>query len=118
MLTAAKTGRRIIVDIGGEWCGWCIYLDKYFFQNPELAKIRDNNFVWIKVNFSEENENTAFLAPYPEPKGYPHLYVLDAGGKLIQSQDTSELVAPNGYDLAKFTDFLERWSPTAAGDAH
>src|SRR5438132_12080316 len=62
--TAKKDGKRIIIDLGGEWCGWCVYMDKFFVQNPELAKIRDDNFVWVKVNYSDENENKAFLSSY------------------------------------------------------
>ncbi len=112
--TAARTSKRVILDVGGEWCGWCVYMDKFFFQNPALAKLRDDNFVWVKVNFSDENENRAFLAQYPVPTGYPHLYILDGSGKLIQSQDTSYLEAGNGYNIKKFRAFLKRWSPVPA----
>lgn len=110
--TATKTGKRIILDVGGEWCGWCVYMDKFFFQNPELDKLRTDNYVWLKVNMGPENENTAFLSAYPEREGYPHLYVLDTDGKLLQSQDTSPLEAGKGYDLAKFTAFLRKWAPS------
>lgn len=109
--TAAKSGKHIILDVGGEWCGWCVYMDKFIAQNPTLARLRDNNFVWVKVNYSEENENPEFLSAYPAATGYPHLYVLDETGKLLQSQDTSVLEKGDGYDLSKFTAFLTKWSP-------
>ena len=109
--TAAKSGKHIILDIGGEWCGWCVYMDKFFYLNPKLAKLRDDNFVWVKVNYSEENENRAFLASYPKRPGYPHLFVLDETGKLIQSQDTWPLESGEGYSAAKFTEFLKKWGP-------
>lgn len=96
MAAAQKHGRRIILDVGGEWCHWCRTIDQYFSANPDLAKLRDDNFVWMKVNMSEENENKAFLSTYPEIKGYPHLFVLDSDGKFLHSQDTTplELVIP------------------------
>ena len=109
--TASKNGKHIILDVGGEWCGWCVYMDKFFFENPSLAKIRENNFVWVKVNYSEENENKTFLAPYPEPLAFPHLYILDATGKLLHSHDTADLEMGKGYNLIKFTRFLKAWSP-------
>jgi thiol:disulfide interchange protein len=109
--TAAKTRRNIVLDVGGEWCGWCVYMDKFFFNNPDLAKLRDENFVWVKVNFSPENKNETFLAAYPERAGYPHLYVLDASGKLLQSQDTSELEEGKGYNHDRFAEFLKKWGP-------
>ena len=108
---AAKDSKRIILDVGGEWCGWCVYMDKFIVQNPELAKIRDDNFVWVKVNYSPANENPTFLSPYPQPAGFPHLYVLDEKGKLLYSEDTSLLEKGEEYDLAKFTKFLKTWSP-------
>ena len=111
-IKAAATGNKnIIIDLGGEWCGWCVFMDKFFVQNPELAKIRDDNFVWVKVNYSEENKNTAFLAAYPAAAGYPHLYVLDQTGKLLHSEDTSVLEMGKGYDPVKFAEFLKEWSP-------
>ncbi len=114
---ASKTGKRIILDVGGEWCHWCVYMDKFFSENADLAKLRDDNYIWVKINFSEENENKPFLAAYPEPAGFPHLYVLDAAGKLLRSQDTSPLEAGSGYDLAKFTEFLKTWAPAVTDNA-
>ncbi len=111
IVTAAKDGKRIILDVGGEWCGWCVYMDKFIAQNAELAKLQGDGFVWVKVNFSEANENKVFLSPYPEPTGFPHLYVLDETGKLLHSEDTSRLEKGEIYHLAKFTAFLKEWSP-------
>ena len=111
---AAKSGKRIILDVGGEWCSWCIYMDRFFVKNPTLSEIRDDNFIWVKVNMSEQNENRAFLSSYPEPRGYPHLYVLTKTGKLLHSHDTSDLENGKIYDLARFTRFLKTWSPKKA----
>lgn len=114
VVTATKDNKRIILDVGGEWCGWCVYMDKFFHQNPGLDKLRKENYVWLKVNMSPENENQTFLAPYPVPNGYPHLYVLDTDGNLLHSQDTAPLEAGKGYNLTKFTAFLKAWAPTKA----
>lgn len=108
---AQKENKRIILDVGGEWCGWCRLMDNYLIKNVELGKMRDENFVWVKINMSEENENKEFLAKYPEIKGYPHLFVLEKDGTLLKSKDTSELEDGKSYNLQKFTDFLNEWSP-------
>lgn len=112
--TATRENKRIILDVGGEWCVWCRLMDEYFIKNPELTKLRDENFVWLKVNMSDENENKEFLSGYPPAKGYPHLYVLDFDGKFIHSQDTAVLEDGRSYDLQKFTEFLKKWSPEKA----
>lgn len=134
---AQKENKRIILDIGGEWCSWCRKMDIYFMQNPKLDKLRDQNYVWVKINMSEENENKEFLAKYPEIPGYPHLYVLEKDGSLVHSQNTADIEEPDlpiiipanvknkeaflkkeyekkktrSYNLQKFTEFLTKWKP-------
>lgn len=111
IVKATAENKRIILDIGGEWCVWCRIMDYYIIENKDLSKIVDENFVWLKINMSEENENKEFLAKYPEIKGYPHLFVLEKDGTLIHSQDTAELEEKKSYNKQKFTDFLTKWSP-------
>lgn len=110
---AQRTNRRILLEVGGEWCVWCHLMDEYFDKHPELLALREKNFVMVKINFSEENENKEFLANYPKVAGYPHLFVLDKDGTLLHSQDTGELEQGRGYNLEVFTAFLQKWSPAA-----
>src|SRR4051812_2904724 len=46
---AGKSGKRIVLDVGGEWCSWCIHMDKYIAAHRPLARLRSQNFIWIKV---------------------------------------------------------------------
>jgi thiol:disulfide interchange protein len=108
---ARTTRRRVLAEVGGEWCTWCHIMDRFFAANPDLAKIRDANFIILKINFSKENQNQAFLARWPKVAGYPHFFVLDATGRLLQSQDTSMLEAAKDYDPIAFRSFLLDWSP-------
>jgi thioredoxin-related protein len=116
-LTAAvavtsKSGQRILLDIGGEWCSWCRKLDMFFEQNEDVAAVLHKNFVVVKVNFSKENPNEKFLSQYPAIKGYPHIFVLDAAGKLLHSQSTGELESGDHHDHDKVLAFLKRWAPS------
>ena len=107
---AARTNRRVLVEVGGEWCVWCHIMDDFFEKNRAVLDLREQNFVMVKVNFSDENKNEPVLSRYPQIKGYPHIFVLDSDGKLLHSQDTAELEEGKGYNLARFTAFLEKWS--------
>jgi thioredoxin-related protein len=109
---AKRTNKRVLVEVGGEWCIWCHMMDDFFEKHPEVLGLREKNFVMVKVNFSDENKNEQVLSRYPEIPGYPHLFVLDSDGKLLHSQDTSELEEGRGYNLTKFTAFLQQWAPT------
>ena len=108
---ARETNRRVLVEVGGEWCAWCHIMDRFFAAHPDLTRMRDANFVWLKVNFSKENPNETLLARWPKVAGYPHLFELDMDGQVLQSQDTSLLEAGKDYDLAAFRAFLVSWSP-------
>ena len=110
--TLAKAqGKRVIVDVGGEWCKWCHFLDKFIDANTDVKAALDKNFVWVKVNWSPDNKNVDLLAQWPKVKGYPHLFVLDAEGKLLHSQNTGDLEAADGldtYDKPKVMAFLQQ----------
>ncbi|QJE72058.1 thioredoxin family protein [Aerophototrophica crusticola] len=117
---AKATGRHVLIDVGGDWCIWCKLLDGLFEQNAELRTLRDKNFVLLKVHYDKKvNQNKAFLSQYPKVAGYPHLFVLDADGKLLHSQDTGQLELPKeqgkGHDVTKVKAFLEAWAPKGRG---
>jgi thiol:disulfide interchange protein len=110
---AQKTGKRILLEVGGDWCQWCHIMDDYFDKNPKLAASRDSNFIMVKINFSPQNENEKTLAKYPKILGYPHLFVLDTNGTLLHSQFTGDLEQGESYNLQKFTEFLNKWAPSS-----
>lgn len=111
MKQAKASGKRIILDVGGEWCSWCHKLDKFFEDNADLNEFMHVNFVVVKVNYSKENKNEEVLSRYPPVKGYPHLFVLDSKGKLLHSQDTGALESGDHHDRDKVFAFLKEWAP-------
>ena len=88
--------------------------------NPDVRARIDAHYVWLKINFSRQNTNEAVLSRRPKVAGYPHLFVLDAGGALVHSQDTGALEDSRSYDKGRFLAFLDgaaRPSPRAAAAA-
>jgi thioredoxin-related protein len=107
---AKRTNRRVLLEVGGEWCSWCHHMDDFFVAHSDLTALRDKSFVIVKINFSEENQNKEVLAQYPAIEGYPHLFVLASDGTLVHSQDTSALEEGKSYNLDRFTTFLAYWA--------
>ena len=107
---ARRTHKRILLDVGGEWCIWCHALDRFFDEHPDLLALREKHYVMMKVNFSEENRNQDFLSHYPKVPAYPHLFVLDADGKLLHAQGTGVLEKGRSYDPEKMAAFLKAWA--------
>ena len=107
---AARSGRRVLLDVGGEWCIWCRRLDTLFTTHDDLRTFRDAHYVVVKVNWSPENKNERVLSRYPKVAGYPHLFVLDADGTLLRSENTGELEKGKGHDPLKVMAFLKQWA--------
>ena len=114
---AKRTNKRVLLEVGGLWCIWCSHMDDFFVNQAGALALREKYFVTLKVNFSPEEKNDAVLSRYPKVAGYPHIFVLDANGTLLHSQDTSELEEGKGYNLSKFTAFLEHWATAPAESA-
>ena len=110
---AQRNHKRILLEVGGDWCSWCHILDNFFDTHSELIQLRDQNFVTVKINFSEENENKEVLTRYGEIPSYPYIFVLESDGKLLLSKDTSALENGKSYDLQRLTAFLKEWAPAA-----
>ena len=85
-------------------------MDKFLTEDAVLLDLLQKNYVVVKVNFSDENKNERFLASYPKIEGYPHLFVLDAKGKLLESKNTGDLEEGKGYNLTRSQEFLVKYA--------
>jgi thioredoxin-related protein len=112
---ARDEGKRILVEVGGEWCGWCKRLDLYIHDHPAISHGLEEGFLIVKVNFSREDENEEFLGQYPDIKGYPHIFVLESDGTLLHSQNTGDLEEGSSYNEEALLTFLNAWTPGGAG---
>ena len=56
--------------------------------------------------FEKKKKNEEFLKLYPEIKGFPHFFVLDSKGNLLESKNTGELEAGESYDEDKIINWL------------
>lgn len=106
---AQRTNRKVLIEVGGDWCAWCHRLDKFIHSHPQLKKDFFNTFVLVKVNVSEANDNKEFLKVFPPALGYPHMYVTDKNGKILQSKDTADFLDKKRYSVKKFYAFIDKW---------
>lgn len=107
---ATHTNRRILIELGGDWCVWCHKMDIFFDKNPDVKKRLHETFVILKINVSDENKNTEFLKAFPKNLGYPHMYVSDKNGSVLFSQDTAEFQDKGSYQRKPFMKFFDRWA--------
>jgi thiol:disulfide interchange protein len=116
MQRAQAEHKNILMDVGGNWCEWCLVLEETLHGDAELSALLEKNYVVLHVNWSKENENTKFLKRYPEPAGYPSWYVLSPTGKVLKAEtNTGELEANHkidqGYNKEALKRFLVKYAP-------
>ena len=114
MAEAHRTGKRVIVDVGGDWCQYCHQLDQLFQEHPDLLELREKNFITVAVYYGSDKKNGQTLSRYPKVEGVPHFYVLDGSGSVLHSQHMVELRTGSKYDPDKVKGFLTKWSPPPA----
>ena len=112
IVVAQKENKRIMLELGGDWCVWCKYMDDFYKTHPDVLQARVENYVLVKVNVSEENANEEFLSQFPEVGGYPHIYILESDGTFLHSQNTVDLEdGADSYVPEVFMSFLKQWAP-------
>jgi thioredoxin-related protein len=112
---AAAEHKNILLQIGGNWCSWCIRFNDLVSTDRDLNKYLRNNYVIVHVNYSKENMNERVLAElgYPQRFGFPVFVVLDDKGKRLHTQNSEYLEDGKGYSKEKVMGFFKDWSPEA-----
>jgi thioredoxin-related protein len=123
---AAATGKKIMVKVYANWCGWCKEMDKATFPNKNVAKILSASFIPVQFNAEQKASVTWGGAPYKLIRtkndgnyhelaakwlngrlSYPTIVFLDENGNVIQ--------AISGYQRA---DAFEKMAAYFANDAY
>lgn len=105
---AKKGKKRVLVTLGGNWCGWCRSLDRTFTNDEKVAAAIAKGYVPVKVDVGRMKKNLDLAESWGADvkKGVPLLVVLDGNGKAVKVQDTGSLEAGKGHDPEKILAFL------------
>ncbi len=116
---AKAEGKHVFIQIGGNWCPWCIKFHQFVDSDAEIKEYVEDNFVVLHVNYSPENKNEDVLQElgFPQRFGFPVFVVLDGNGKRLHTQNTAYLEEDSGYSHEKVLGFYQQWSPTALDPA-
>jgi thioredoxin-related protein len=112
---AKKQGKHVLLQVGGNWCGWCIRFHNFVTYEPSLDSLLRNNYIVYNLNYSPENYNVELLKKYQYPQrfGFPVFLVLNGEGKLLHTQNSAYLEEGKGYNKDKVAEFFNHWSPQA-----
>ncbi len=108
---ARKTHKRVLIDLGGNWCPDCIVLAN-FVQLPEMRRFMEKHYEEVSVDVGRFDKNLQIPARFgftARLKGVPTVIVATPDGKLVNGDDvfaTSDArhMTPQGLSdyLAKY----------------
>jgi thiol-disulfide isomerase/thioredoxin len=111
---AKKENRRVLVQWGANWCGWCRRLHELFHADKDLGKELLYEYDVVLVDIGQWDKNMDLAASYGadlKQSGVPYLTLLDGDGKVISNQDSSSFEtkdqAKPGHDPKKVLEFLK-----------
>lgn len=118
---ASEHHRRVLIQWGANWCGWCHLLNETFTGDPKVSRelLYEYDVVHIDVGrFDKNMELAAKLGADFKDSGIPYLTVLDAEGRPVENQETgpleTQIDGKNAHDPAKVLAFLtEQQAPRA-----
>lgn len=115
IVRAKAENKHLFIQIGGNWCPWCLKFHKFCANDAEISSFMAKNYITIKLNYSKENRNLAALKKleFPQRFGFPVFVILDATGTRIHTQSSAYLEDGDGYSKKRVLEFLKQWSAAA-----
>ena len=112
---AALEGKHILIQIGGNWCSWCIEFNRFTTTDKQMDSLLKADFVIYHLNYSKENLNKKLLEQFgfPQRFGFPVFIVLDNNGKQLHTQNSSYLEKDKSYNKEKVMEFFQHWNAKA-----
>ena len=110
---AARENRRVLVQWGANWCGWCKLLHGLCDSNAELRRELRSEYEVVRVDVGRFDRHMDLAARYGaelKANGIPYLTVLAADGTVLANRETGSLEATvdgrPGHDPARVLAFL------------
>ena len=116
---SSQQPKLVICQVGGNWCPWCLRFADFAATDPDIAKVIDDHFLLIHVNYHPRKAQDASAEAlmsrlgHPQRFGFPVFVGLDADGKVLHTQDSSFLEEDKGYSEKKVLRFFKNWTPAA-----
>lgn len=118
MERAAAENKRVLLVLGGDWCGWCKVLENDIERSEQLTSVLEEHYLIAKVYCDSGSPGIRFK-PRKQPqygasyvniraKAYPHLVILDSDGNRLLSRDMGGLVKKGRYSEKKLLRILNR----------
>jgi len=111
-LADAKSGnKRVLLQFGANWCGWCHKLHRLFASDHAISERLKADYVVAMIDVNK-GHNVDLVRKYKaENLGLPFLVILDGDGKQLTTKNTGDLEEGDHHSPDKVMSFLKMWAP-------
>ncbi|CUW47471.1 thioredoxin family protein [Novacetimonas hansenii] len=107
--TARATGRKVLLDFGGNWCPDCRILAG-LMDDPAVAPWIARRFVVVMINVERMNTNLEFLEQHGlKISAVPTVLVVTAQGKVLNADGLTALGNARAMSSQAVIDLLAQW---------
>ncbi len=105
---AKATNRNIMLIFGANWCPDCREFDQQLKSSP-LKELIDTNYVTVKVNVGDFDENMDFVSDFDNPvsKGIPSIVITDSDKQVYFITKARELSSIRNMKKSAVIDFFQ-----------
>jgi thiol-disulfide isomerase/thioredoxin len=110
---AKKENRRVYIQWGANWCGWCVQLHDHLREDSSLRRKMLYEYDIVHIDIGKWDKHLDLAEQYGadfKSHGVPYLTILDADGNVLANQETGTLEAPDdpahSHDTDKLMGFL------------
>ena len=109
---AQKSQKRVLIDLGGNWCGDCIILAN-FVRLPEMRRFMAAHYEEVSVDVGRFNRNLQIPARFGVTKkleGVPALLIVTPDGKLVNGANIFATADARHMTPQALADYLARYA--------
>ncbi len=98
LANARKSGKRVLVVFGANWCPDCRVLDREFHAGGKTAELVARRYEVVKVDVGRFDRNLDFAKLYGEPikKGIPSVVIVTPTNEVVYQTKAGELADARG----------------------
>lgn len=109
---ARKSHKRVLIDLGGNWCGDCIVLSN-IMQLPELKPFIAKHFEVVVIDVGRFDKNLQVPARFGFTArliGVPTVIVATPDGKLVNGKDVFAMASARDLTPQAIADWLAKYA--------
>jgi len=109
---AKKSHKRVLIDLGGNWCVDCIVLAN-FVELPAIKRFVTAHYEWVAVDVGRFNKNLQIPARFGITKrltGVPTLLIVTPDGKQLNQDDVFAVSDARSMTPQALADYLAKYA--------